>query len=149
MKNEVTIRPARNHDAKKIFQFLCEQEGHLFDQHEFEVNYRLCLSDNNNIYLVAADADRDAIGFIGAHGQILLHEGGMVYEIQELFVENAYRNKNIGKMLLKTLEEYLAKRDYKKFEVATNKTRSDTIRFYLSSGFEETHVRLMKPRKRK
>ncbi|HVM86870.1 MAG TPA: GNAT family N-acetyltransferase [Puia sp.] len=148
MKNEITIRPAKNHDAKKIFQFLCELEEHLFDQQDFEINYRLCLADNNNVYLVAADKDNAAVGFISAHGQILLHEGGMVYEIQELFVENVFRNRGVGKMLLKALEEYLLRRDYKQLEVTTNKKRTDTIKFYANNGFEETHVKFVKTKKR-
>jgi|SRR5579871_2427520 len=148
MKNEINIRAAKNHDARKIFNFLCELEGHLFDQQDFEINYRLCLSDNNNVYLVAADKDNNAVGFMSCHGQILLHEGGMVYEIQELFVEKPYRNKGIGKMLLKALEEYLSKRDYKQIEVTTNKKRTDTIKFYANNGFEETHVKFVKAKKK-
>jgi (aminoalkyl)phosphonate N-acetyltransferase len=148
MKNEINIRPAKNHDARKIFNFLCELEEHLFDQQEFEINYRICLSDNNNVYLVAADKENIAVGYISCHGQILLHEGGMAYEVQELFVEKPYRNKGIGRMLLKSLEEFLSKRDYKLLEVATNKNRSATRRFYAGCGFEETHVKFVKAKKK-
>jgi PhnO protein len=147
MKNDITIRPAKNHDGRKIFNFLCELEEHLFDQQEFEINYRICLADNNNIYLVAAGKENIAIGYISCHGQILLHHGGMVYEIQELFVEKPYRNKGVGKLLLKGLDEYLSKRDHKMLEIATNKKRIATIRFYSASGFENTHVKLTRLKK--
>ena len=141
MKNGITIRPARNHDGRRIFNFLCELGGRLLDQQEFEINYRVCLSDNNNIYLVAADPNNDAIGYISCHGQILLHHGGMVFEIEELFVMEPYRKKGVGKLLLKGLDEYLAKRNYVMLEVTTNKHRTETIAFYAASGFEETHVK--------
>ena len=147
MKNGITIRPARNHDGKRIFNFLCELEDQLLDQQVFEINYRICLSDNNNVYLVAADASNDAIGFISCHGQILLHHGGMVFEIEELFVLSRYRKKGVGKLLLKGLDEYLAKRDYASLEVTTNKIRTDTIMFYASNGFKETHVKFTRQRK--
>jgi PhnO protein len=147
MKTEITIRPAKNHDARKIFNFICELEEHLFDQQEFEINYRICLSDNNNIYLVAADKENTAIGYISCHGQILLHEGGMAYEIQELFVEKPYRNKGVGKMLLRGLEEYLNKRDHRLLEVATNKKRSETIKFYLNNSFQDTHLKFTRVKK--
>ncbi|MBS1948703.1 MAG: GNAT family N-acetyltransferase [Bacteroidetes bacterium] len=144
MKNEITIRPAKNHDARKIFNFLCELEEQLFDQQEFEINYRLCLADINNIYLVAAGTDNVAIGYISCHGQILLHHGGMVFEVQELFVEKPYRNKGVGRQLLKGLEGYLNKRAYKSLEVAVNKHRASARKFYISEGFEETHVKLVR-----
>ena len=147
MKAEISIRLARNYDARKIFNFLCELEEQLFDQQEFEVNYRLCLADNNNLYLVAVDKENIAIGYISCHGKIILHHGGMVYEIQELFVEKSYRNKGIGKLLVQELEAYLIKRDYKSFEVATKKTRTGTRKFYILSGFQETHVKFTKAKK--
>jgi PhnO protein len=124
----ITIRPARNHDAKKIFHFLCGLEKRLLDQQEFEINYRACLADTNNIYLVAADGNNDALGFVSCHGQILLHHGGMVFEIQELFVMNAYRNKGVGKLLLKALDEWLVKRNHVLLKAAANKKRTVTYR---------------------
>jgi PhnO protein len=125
MKNAFTIRPAKNHDAKRIFHFLCQLGGHLFDQQEFEINYRRCLSNNNNIYLVAANANNDAIGFISCHGQILLHHGNMIFEVQELFVMDSYRKKGVWKKLLHGIDESLTERDQYLLPVAANKKRTE------------------------
>jgi (aminoalkyl)phosphonate N-acetyltransferase len=124
----ITIRPARNHDAKKIFHFLCELEKRLLDQEAFEFNYRACLADANNIYLVAADESNGAVGFISCHGQILLHHGRMVFEIQELFVTNPYRHKGVGRLLLNGLDECLAQRDHVLLKISTNRKRTGIYR---------------------
>src|SRR5580658_10206705 len=105
MKTLLKIRAAKNHDAKKIYGFLCEQEEHLFDFKEFEANYQDCIADNNHIYLVAVDVANIAVGFISCHGQTVLHHGGMIYEILELFIEKRHRNGGVARMLVRELEK--------------------------------------------
>ncbi len=143
MKAIMKIRPAKNHDARKIYEFLCEKEEFLFDFRDFEINYRLCISNGDNIYLVAVDEKNDAAGFISCHGATVLHEGGFVYEIKELFIEKKYRKAGIGKMLIKQLQETLAKRLYQRLEIAVNNKRSDLIQFYKNNGFAMTHVKMV------
>ena len=144
MKSLIKIRPAKNHDARKIYEFLCEKEEFLFDFREFEVNYRVCIANGDNIYLVAVDEKNDACGFISCHGATVLHEGGFVYEIKELFIEKKYRKAGIGKMLLKELQETLAKRDCQSLEISVNNKRSDLIQFYKNNGFDLSHVKLVR-----
>ena len=146
MKASFSIRSAKNHDARKIYEFLCEKEEFLFDFREFEVNYRICIANGDNIYLVAVDGKNDATGFISCHGVIVLHEGGFVYEIRELFVEKKYRKIGVARMLLKALREILAKRIYQALEISVNNTKSELIRFYKKTGFEMTHVKLVHPK---
>ncbi|MBS1915562.1 MAG: GNAT family N-acetyltransferase [Bacteroidetes bacterium] len=112
MKNEITIRAAKNHDARNIFAFLCEMDGRLLDRERFESNYRLCISDVNNVLLVAANQSNDAVGYIACHGKIVLRYEGILFEVQELFIEKNFRKKGIGKMLLKALAEKLAEAGY-------------------------------------
>lgn len=64
MKALIKIRAAKNHDARKIYEFLCEKEEFLFDFHEFEINYRICIANGDNIYLVAVDDRNASTGFI-------------------------------------------------------------------------------------
>src|SRR5579862_9422879 len=98
MKAIMKIRPAKNHDARKIYEFLCEKEEFLLDFRVFEIHYRDCIGNNDNIYLVAVDERNEAIGFISCHGALVLHQGGMVYTIQELFILGRFRKAGIGRM---------------------------------------------------
>jgi PhnO protein len=143
---DITIRPAEIADANKIFEFLCELENKVFDYQEFYLNYRNNVFGNNNVYLVASDKADVVVGYISCHGQTLLHHGGMVYEIQEMFVDKRWRSQGIGKLLITALEERLAKRDYQSLEVTTNIARQETLDFYLRYGFLQTHVKFTKPK---
>lgn len=144
MKTLLKIRPAKNHDARRVYEFLCEKEAFLFDFRDFEINYRICISNGDNIYLVAVDEKNDAIGFISCHGGIVLHEGGYVYEIKELFIEKKYRKAGIGRTLLKQLQETLSARLYQSLEISVVNIRSDLIQFYKNNGFELNYVKLMR-----
>jgi PhnO protein len=147
-KSVYTTRQAENDDANKIFEFLCELENKVFDYQEFYLNWRNNIFGNNNVYLVACDPDKRVVGYISCHGQTLLHHGGMVYEIQEMFVEKKSRRKGVGKILITALEERLAKRDYQSLEVSVNVNRVEPPEFYSKYGFRQTHVKFTKSKKK-
>ncbi|HLY70612.1 MAG TPA: GNAT family N-acetyltransferase [Puia sp.] len=144
MKMAVKIRTAKNHDAKKIFQFLCEKEEKLFDKELFENNYRTCIGDPDNVYLVAAGENNEPLGFISAHGGIELHEEGMVYQIQEFFVEKKCRKGGVGRLLLKELDALLVKKECRLISVSISNYNSRTINFFIKNGFAHSHVALKK-----
>lgn len=140
----VKIRFAKNHDARKIYEFLCEKEEFLFDFREFEIHYRTCIADGDNIYLVAVDDRNDAIGFISCHGEIVLHQGGMVYQIKELYTEKKYRKNGIARLLFKQLQEVLSQRIYQSLEVGIHARRTDLAAFYKHCGLAQTHLQFTK-----
>jgi (aminoalkyl)phosphonate N-acetyltransferase len=141
MKSTFHTRTAKNHDARRIYEFLCEKEEFLFDFRVFEIHYRDCIGDNDNIYLVAVDGRNEAIGFISCHGELVLHKGGMVYTILELFILTKFRKAGVGKMLLRQLLENLSGREYVALEVAIQIHRIDLISFYKHAGFEQQHLK--------
>ncbi|HLX93156.1 MAG TPA: GNAT family N-acetyltransferase [Puia sp.] len=141
LKSTYPIRPAKNHDARRIYEFLCEKEEFLLDFRVFEIHYRDCIGNNDNIYLVAVDERNEAIGFISCHGALVLHQGGMVYTIQELFILGRFRKAGIGRMLMLHLLEGLSNRMYKSLEVAVHIHRVDLLSFYKNAGFEQQHIK--------
>jgi len=147
MTSEFTIRQAEINDARKVFGFVCALEETKFEYEKFYLDYRNNIVGNNNVYLVATDKNNDAIGFISCHGQSLLHHGGMVYEIQELFVEEQWRKQKVGSTMLKALELRLAKKDYQSLEVTAKNKRKEAIDLYKKYGFVKSHVKLTRGKK--
>jgi PhnO protein len=127
-----------------IVGFISDLEETHFDYSLFQRQYADNLMDKNNIYRVALDEKEQVVGYISCHGQVLLHHAGKVFEIQELYVEEAYRNKGVGKLLVQSLEEALATEDYRSLEVTVNTRRAKAIEFYKECGFEQTHVKFVK-----
>jgi PhnO protein len=142
-QNQSTVRLAVKSDCKWIYDFVCTLEETKFEYSAFEEIYIQNITNLDNIYLVA-EVDEAISGYISCHGQTLLHHGGTVFEIQELYVKDEVRNKGIGQLLVKTLESELSKLDYKSLEVTANRKRTKTHDFYLKMGFEHTHFKFTK-----
>ncbi|UFH53713.1 GNAT family N-acetyltransferase [Spirosoma sp. KNUC1025] len=137
------IRAATWNDAPTIYAFLCALEDLLLNQDAFLNIFRHNLADPNVHYLVAEKAG-ETVGFVSCHVQLLLHHGGKVGEIQELFVRPDVRNQRIGHQLVAALDTLARQENFINLEVTTNQKRSDTIRFYERESFKRTHVKLVK-----
>lgn len=139
----ITIRSAVPADCDTVYRFLCELSDKVYDPDLFRQCFEINLRSNKNIYLVV-EADHEVAGFLSCHGQLLLHHTGWVYEIQEMYVSNKFRDKGIGRQLLHCLEERLNNIGYDVLEVSSNLKREDAHRFYKSAGFQHTHAKLVK-----
>ena len=144
MPETITIRYIQPGDALSIFRFVCELENESFDFTVFNTIFIRNISHNNFIYLAATNDEGIIVGYISCHGQLLLHHLGMVYEIQELFVDKLYRQKGIGKLLLQSLENELKGSAYLSLEVTPNIVRKDAALFYPKCGFTQTHIKFTK-----
>jgi len=137
------IRPARIEDCKQIYGFVCELEQCDFDYPIFESLYMRNLNNPENIYL-CAEMNGLISGYISCHGQFLLHHGGRVFEIQELYVAPESRRNGVGRLLVQNLESALRLLSYQSLEVTANKKREKTHDFYLKMGFQFTHLKFTK-----
>lgn len=142
MENLV-IRSATTADADHIYRFVCGLSEKSFNAAIFKQHYETNLGSDRNYYFVA-EVNGIVSGFISCQGQLLLHHNDWVYEIQELYVDSAYRSLGIGQKLLQHLEATLAGMTYDILEVSSNNMRKDAHRFYLSNGFGQTHTKFTK-----
>lgn len=141
----ITIRPARADDAETIYLCICVLEDYKADQFDlFRQCFEANLPDANKLHLVAQLSSNKVVGYLSCYGQLLLHHLGMVYEIQEMFVEDDFRGHGIGKHMLAALDNMLASRPHVSVEVTSNKLRASALRFYEQNGFVQTHAKLVK-----
>ena len=138
-----SIRPATLNDLPAIYEFITGLTGQQFDKDRFAACFEQCITAADNCYMVA-EADDKVAGYISCHGQVILHHCGMVYEIQEMYVDEAYRSQGIGAQLLARLEEVIGAEHYELLEVSSNMRRKDAHRFYLRHGFEHTTYKFKK-----
>jgi PhnO protein len=137
------IRKAIPADADAIYRFICLLEEKQMDRSGFDVCFQHNLGSLDVHYLVAEEGDL-VIGFLSCQGQMLLHHGGRVYEIQEMYVEEEWRSKDVGRRLLDALNAILSNIDYDVLEVSSNKSRLRAHGFYLQNGFEQTSLKFVK-----
>ena len=139
MKN-LTVRKATPADVGYIYQFICLLEDMQFDRELFGQYYLRNIANPEYHYLLAIAADKP-VGYLSCHGQLLLHHLNYVYEIQELYVDKAYRGKGIGKALIEHLRTLLKDKDYDMLEVACGFKRPESHIFYEQVGFGRTHYK--------
>ncbi|GAB4031614.1 GNAT family N-acetyltransferase [Spirosoma jeollabukense] len=137
------IRAATTGDLPTIYDFLCILEDETLDLIAFRSVFLLNLA-NPLIHYLVAEQEGELVGFVSCHVQYLLHHGGKVGEIQELFVRSDVRNQQIGHKLVAALEALAHQEGFVNIEVTTNQKRIDTIRFYERENFKSTHLKLVK-----
>jgi PhnO protein len=143
MVEQINIDTAAANDAPTIHQFIQQLEGVTTPFTLFKDIFLYNLQQSTIVYLVARANDQ-IVGFISAHGQLLLHHTGYVYEIQELFVHEKYRGRGIGKTLVSSIERKIKSKNAVAVEVTANKVRETAHHFYRNNGFAATHVKFTK-----
>ncbi len=135
---ETTIRKARIEDLDSVYRFLCELENEELDLVKFSQIYAENTSNPMNVYLVS-ETDGKVSGFISFHVQNLLHHSGLVGEVQEFYIDKAFRGKGIGNLLMNQIKACAKQQQLKSIEVTSNKKRVENVLVYEKLGFKLSH----------
>ena len=137
------IRNAINEDFATIHQFVTELENQEFNYEKQKNIFTKNIANTDNIYLVAHENNKP-IGYLSCHIQNLLHHGGPIAEIQEMFVVAEKRNAGIGKMLIDRLIQLAKQKGVLQIEVTSNNDRHQTHKFYERENFRFTHKKFVR-----
>lgn len=143
----LNIRFAKDRDVGFIYNMICILENQKFELSKFTENYLKNIIDKDKYYLVA-EYQNKIVGYISCHGQFLLHHNNYVFEIQELFVDEEFRNQKIASQLLEKLEDELSLHEYDSIEVTAKNHRQAAHEFYTLKGFTKTHFKFTKRNKK-
>jgi PhnO protein len=138
----IHVRPAVEQDFDAIYQFVNELEDTVFDKDIQREIYIENAANHDHIYLIAKAHDIP-VGFLSCHIQNLLHHGGRIGEIQEMYVIENVRNHGVGKLLLENLKEMAAAKHVIQLEVTSSFRREAAHQFYEREGFEFTHKKFV------
>lgn len=107
--------------AEKIFKKIVDKENYL-----------------NKVAILSREGDKKrVVGFISLSFNFIIHDLGSVATINELVIDENYRNKRIGSILLKNAIEEAKYRDCVEIEVSSSIERKEAHIFYKKHGFEE------------
>jgi len=136
----ISIRPAAYSDLECIYRFICSLEQTTIDYTAFGKIFNSAIRSTDRFYLVAM-VDGALAGCITFHLQELLHHGGKVGEIQELYVDEKYRRKGVARLLLQHIVAIAKTQQLKSIEVTTNIVRKDAVALYHACGFMQSHAK--------
>ena len=93
---------------------------------------------------LVAEADGRVVGMIGATIEYAHEMDGRIGQIIALVVDEGYRNRGIGAVLLAECERWLRERGADLIIVTSNKRRVDAHRFYERLGYDGNGLRFSK-----
>lgn len=142
MPDSISIRKAIPEDFNIIYEFVCGLQNREFNFEKLQELYYQNLKNIDNIYLIA-EFNKQATGYASCHLQPLLHHGGKVAEIQEMFVMPEYRSLGIGSMMMDAIKSGVIEKGAIQLEVTTRAIREQAIQFYIREKFEDSHKKLV------
>jgi PhnO protein len=140
--NTTIIRFATAADFKSVYRFINLLENEVMDETTQRELYLENIQHSNIIYLLAT-VDQKPVGFLSFHIQNLMHHGGKIGEIQELYVDESVRNMGIGKQLTDEIKSIAKGRNVIQLEVTSRLSRTSAHRFYEREGFNFTHKKFL------
>lgn len=92
------------------------------------------LLDDPNVDIIVAEKDLGLIGYVLAFHHSTFYANGIVSWVEEIYVLEEYRGKNIGKRMMEKVEEISFKRGSRLVALATRRAHS----FYKAIGYDES-----------
>jgi GNAT superfamily N-acetyltransferase len=132
---EIKIRKASPEDAAAITD-LSRQLGYPLSQEQILQNLETVLASNDHDAFVAVYENR-VIGWIGVARTIMI-EMTPYCEINGLVVDDRFRGKGVGKLLIEKAKQWGKEKGNDKIRVRCNVKRKETHLFYQHLGFKET-----------
>ena len=130
----IIIREIIAQDAAAI-TLLSYQLGYSISEEQTVQNINALMQSNRHDVFVAVD-EQHVIGWMGVSCNISLESSPMC-EIHGLVVNEKYRNKGIGKMLIEKAKQWSRDKGINKLRLRCNIKRTDAHKFYTNAGFTE------------
>jgi GNAT superfamily N-acetyltransferase len=139
----MNIREATLSDVT-VLADLASQLGYPSTSEQMAVRLEMLGSRSGNGILVAEDPE-DAgrvVGWLHVSGMYLL-ESPAFAEVLGLIVDEAHRDKGIGKQLLDGAVRWAADHGFDRLRVRSNVVREDAHRFYEREGFRRVKTQVV------
>jgi GNAT superfamily N-acetyltransferase len=132
---EITVRQVTTADTKSINN-LSTQLGYPFTEAQTLQNIKAVLS-RDDLNAFAAVTQNTVVGWIGL-AQIIMIESLPYCEINGLVIDENYRGKGVGRLLIEKAKQWTKEKGNDKLKVRCNIIRTEAHLFYQHLGFTAT-----------
>ena len=132
---EISVRSVTAADVTAVNN-LSQQLGYPLSESQTLQNIKAMLSRDDLTAFVAVKQDH-IVGWIGL-AQIIIIESIPYCEITGLIIDENYRGKGIGKMLIEKAKDWTKEKESDKLKVRCNVIRAEAHLFYQHLGFIPT-----------
>ena len=139
---KISIGKAEVHQASEVAELL----GQLGYPSEPEaIGEKIsALSTSKTDYIWVAQSRGKVVGLLAFHVAPLLHAPGNLGRITALVVDENFRDKGIGKLLVETAEKWAWDRECTRIELTSGDQRSRAHQFYQNLGYAMESKRFIK-----
>ncbi len=137
------IRTIKLEDLDDVFELLNELYEGQIDYSIFVEKYEAILQDDTSYNIVAIE-DNNVVGVLTSRIINKLAKAKNILFIDDLIVNEKYRNAGIGKLLLQATTTYAISKDCGALELTSMIVNINAHRFYENNGFEKKHYRFKK-----
>ncbi len=139
---EISIAKAEAHHAPRMADLL-GQLGYPAELGEVRKKISALSASRSDCIWVAQSGEK-VVGLLAFHLTPLFHAPGNLGRITTLVVDENFRGKGIGRLLVETAENWGWDRDCTRIEVTSGDWRSQAHHFYLDRGYAMESKRFIK-----
>lgn len=130
------IRNVEINDLEDVFKLLNELYENKIEYSIFKEKYKECLKDNN-FYGIVALEDNQIVGVLIARVINMLAKKDNILFVDDLIVNEQYRNTGIGKLLIQNATTYAKNINCGALRLSSMLQNVNAHRFYEKNGFEK------------
>ncbi len=142
----IKIRDFTAEDADKVCGFKRESARVNFPGCQFdEAMFRDLIMKSFRSFperIKVAEDGGTVVGYIWF--KVIRSATGVFGRIEHIFVDESWRGKGLGKMLMETAEEYFRKRGVKKVKLTVTTANRKAIKLYSEMGYETRRYKMEK-----
>ena len=134
----MNIKIVEDEDIENLYELnkLFENDNTKEKMHDF-------IKNNNHEIICIAYIDNIAVGFCtGLIIKSICYKNSRL-DIETLFVKKEYRNKGIGKELIKFMEKIAVSKNIMHFHIITNENNVNALKIYEKIGYKNTGEKLL------
>lgn len=139
---ECKVTKCTTYDVFEVHRLVSQLKDSPLDENVFTEKFAKNLGDANVSYWILKMSGK-TVGFASVHTSFLLHHDLPVNEIQEFVVDDALRGRGLGSILMNFIVEHYRGEE---LELASNKKRTGSKRFFERFNFVATHNKFVRGR---
>lgn len=137
------IRMIKLEDLDSVFELLDELYENKIEYSKFTQKYKDSLKDNSFYGIVAIEENKVVSVLISRVISRLAKKKDILF-IDDLIVNQKFRNNGIGKLLIQTATTYAISKDCGALELTSMIQNINAHRFYENNGFEKRQYKFKK-----
>lgn len=137
------IRKIKLEHLDSVFELLNELYENKIEYSNFTKKYKESLKDSNFYGIVAIECNK-VVGVLISRVISRLAKKNNILFIDDLIVNQKYRNTGIGKLLIQTATTYAISKECGALELTSMIQNVNAHRFYENNGFEKRQYKFKK-----